>query len=205
MASPGGRWLLAWAGAYGVTHHLGLLPDGLGAAGGGTRWADWLDLLGPYLVIGTALAALAAVGTDRRGWVAAVLGGVLYAQGHGIHLAANSIANARGDQSPAHLWDEVVGHLLWYGGFAVLVVVLARAFAGAGLSVGWWSGAVAVLTGGTWATNALGADGLAPVGFAVALALSAYGWWLRSSGAGRLLILAFLPSAVGIAAALLAG
>jgi len=202
MARGGGRELLAWAACYGVTHHLGLLPGGLGATPAGTRWADWLDLAVPYLVVGSALAALAAAGTDRRGWVAAAAGAVLYAQGHGMHLAANSIANARGDAAPVHLWDEVVGHLLWYGGFAVLVAVLARAFAGTDLRAGPWSGVLAVLTGVTWTTNALGADGLAGAGLAAATALSAYGWRLRGTGAGALLLLAFLPSAAGLAAAL---
>lgn len=204
MTSGGGRWLLAWAVAYGVTHHFGLLPDGLGEAGGGTRWTDWVDLLVPYLVIGTALAALAAVGTDRRGWVAAVAGAVLYAQGQGMHLAANSISNAHGDAEPVHLWDEIVGHLLWYGGLALLVAVLARGFVDVRLRVGWRSGVLAVLTGVTWATNALGADGLAVAGLAGAVALSAYGWRIRTSGAGQLLVLGFLPSAAGLSAALLA-
>jgi hypothetical protein len=71
---PGARWLAAWAVAYNVCHHLGALPGGLGSAGGGTRWVDWLDLLTPYAVVGLALAALAAGGTDRRGWVLAGAG-----------------------------------------------------------------------------------------------------------------------------------
>ena len=204
MTGRGDRWLLAWAVAYGLTHHLGLLPDGLGAAGGATRWADWLDLLVPYFVIGTALAALAAVGTDTRGWVTAAVAAVMYAQGHGMHLAANSISNTRGDGPPVHLWDEIVGHLLCYGGLALMVAALARGFAPAGPRLGRWSGAVAVLTGITWTTNAVGADGLILAGLAGAAALSAYGWRLRASAAGRLLLLAYLPSAVGLSVAFLA-
>lgn len=38
------RALAVTAVAYAVLHHLGLLPDGLGAAPEGTRWTDWLDL-----------------------------------------------------------------------------------------------------------------------------------------------------------------
>jgi hypothetical protein len=190
MTGRGDRWLLAWAVTYGATHHLGLLPDGIGEAGSGTRWADWLDLPVPYLVIGTALAALAAVGTDTRGWVAAAVGAVMYAQGHGIHLAANSVSNARGDGPPVHLWDE-------------MVAALARGFTAAGPRLGRWSAVVAVLTGITWTTNALGADGLIPAGLAGAAALSAYGWRLRASAAGRLLLLAYLPSAVGLSVAFL--
>lgn len=88
------RWTAAWAVAYNLLHHLGALPGGLGSAGGGTRWTDWIDLLTPYIVTGTALAALAATGTDRRGWTAALLGAAVYAQGHAIHLSANSIATS---------------------------------------------------------------------------------------------------------------
>lgn len=60
------RWTAAWAVAYNLLHHLGALPGGLGSAGGGTCWTDWIDLLTPYAVAGTALAALASTGTDRR-------------------------------------------------------------------------------------------------------------------------------------------
>jgi hypothetical protein len=92
--------------AYNVLHHLGTLPDGLGDAGGGTRVVDWLDLLTPYLVVGTALAALASAGTDRRGWWTALTGASLYFSGHGVHLAANSIGNVRGDGAPIPLWTR---------------------------------------------------------------------------------------------------
>lgn len=104
------RWVVAWAVAYSLLHHLGALPGGLGTAGGGTQWVDWVDLAVPYLVVGPALAALAFAGADRRAWVPGLAGAVAYASGHGIHLAANSISNERGDAAPVHLWDEVVGH-----------------------------------------------------------------------------------------------
>jgi hypothetical protein len=199
VRAPGqDRWPAAWAVAYVVTHHLGLLPGA--DAGGGTRWNDWLDVLLPYAVVGTALLALAAAGTDRRGWVVAVFGSVLYAQGHGVHLAANSIGNARGDAAPVHLWDEVVGHGLWYAGFAVLVAVLARARPDVR------TGPVAVLlalgVGATWASNAAGADSLVPPALVVALAFVAHGARERRTGAGRLLLVAFAPAAAGLLAAL---
>lgn len=120
------RWLAAGALTYSVLHHLGALPD-LGAAPHGTRWTDWLDLLTPYAVIGPALAALASAGTDRRGWWIALLGAGAYVQGHGIHLAAHSIGDQRGDAAPIHLWDAVVGPALWVAGVALLGLALARA------------------------------------------------------------------------------
>jgi hypothetical protein len=50
-----------------------------------------------------------------------------------------------------------------------------------------------VLTGLNRAANAPGADGLLVAGLAGAIALSAYGRWIRTSGANKLLILGFLP------------
>lgn len=119
------RWLATGALTYSVLHHLGALPD-LGAAPNGTRWVDWLDLLTPYAVVGPVLAALASAGTDRRGWWVALLGAGAYVQGHGIHLAAHSIDEVRGDAAPVHLWDDVVGPGLWVVGVTLLVVALVR-------------------------------------------------------------------------------
>ena len=50
-AASYGRWLAVTALAYAVLHHLGLLPSGLGSAPDDTQWADWLDLLVPWLVL----------------------------------------------------------------------------------------------------------------------------------------------------------
>ena len=177
--------------AYNVFHHLGVLPGGLGDAGAGTRWVDWIDLLTPYAVVATALAALAAAGTDRRGWWTALVGAGVYVQGHGVHLAANSISNERGDAPPTHLWDEVVGHWVWYAGVALLVVALARAVP---LRATPAAVALAVATGLTWTTNAL--EGTTAVGsLVVAAALAAQGA-RRRDGTGWLLLAAFGTSAV---------
>lgn len=186
-----GRWTALCALAYNAMHHVGALPRGLGDAGGGTRWADWLDLLTPWLVVGTALAALAAAGTDRRGWWTALLGGALYVQGHGVHLAANSIGNVRGDGAPTHLWDEVVGHWLWYAGVALLVVSLVRAVP---LRTTPLAIALAVATGLTWTTNGL--EGTAAVGaLGVAVALAAWRWRsalvLTSFGTSALVLVSY--------------
>ena len=186
------RWVALCAVAYNVMHHLGALPGGLGDAGGGTRWVDWIDLLTPWAVVGTALAALAAAGTDRRGWWLALTGATLYVQGHGVHLAANSIGNERGPIPPIHLWDEVAGHWLWYGGTALLVVALARAVR---LRPTPQALVLAVATGLTWTTNAL--EGTTAVGsLLVASALAATGW----RRGDRVLLVAFGLSAVLLAA-----
>ncbi len=47
--------LVVTAVTYSLAHHLGSLPDGLGDAGRGTRVADWLDLLVPFVVLLPAL------------------------------------------------------------------------------------------------------------------------------------------------------
>ncbi len=186
------RWTALCAVAYNVLHHVGALPGGLGSAGGGTRWADWIDLLTPYAVVGTALAALAVAGTDRRGWWAALIGAGVYVQGHGVHLAANSISNVRGDAPPTYLWDEVLGHWIWYSGAALLIVALTRAVRPRVTPVGV---VLSVATGLTWTTNAL--EGTTAVGsLAVAVGLAVTALQRRD----RLLLLAFGTSAVLLAA-----
>jgi hypothetical protein len=132
-------------------------------------------------------------------------GAAAYAQGTGIHLAANSISNARGDAAPVHLWDELVGHAITYGGVALVVLALAESLARTDLAAGPVALALALVTGATWATNALGADGLTGAGLVVALTLSARGWSLRTTGAGQLLLAAYLPGAAGLAAAIALG
>lgn len=108
-----------------LTHHLGLLTDPLGGLGP-TRINDWLDLLTPYAVVGSAL------------WV----------------LLAERPAGQAGDA--AHLWDEVVSHHLWYAGLTILVIALARALRDAPLRITWLGWALAVGVGVTYATNAIG-------------------------------------------------
>jgi hypothetical protein len=146
------RWLAAFVLSVLVLHHLGALSGPLGTLGAGTRWIDWVDLVTPYAVVGTALLALRAQGAPPGVWVLAILGAVLYVQGHGIHLAANSIGNARGDAAPVHLWDEVVGHYLWYAGLALIVLALALSVT---VPTGPLAQAAAVAFGWTQATNGI--------------------------------------------------
>jgi len=117
--------LAAFATAMVVMHHTGVVLEPLGDVGE-TRWADWFDLAAPYLVLGFAVAAVEAARPRRGAWLLLLAAGVLYTQGHGIHLAANSIANVDPGDT-AHLWDEVVGHYLWYAGLAGVVAALALA------------------------------------------------------------------------------
>ena len=54
----------------------------------------------------------------------AVIGAVLYVDGHGIHLAANSIGHEEltGEaKDVTHFWDEEWGHFEWHLGLFVLI------------------------------------------------------------------------------------
>ncbi|MFA1540601.1 hypothetical protein [Actinomadura monticuli] len=190
------RWLVAAVVLYSVTHHLGFALAPLGAVGH-TRWADWIDVLTPYAVLLTAAAALRAAGADRRAWTLYLVGAITYTEGHGIHLAANSVYNVYPNPT-AHLWDETVGHYIWYAGTALVFAALATAFARTPpprtplhlpLSL-----AVAI----TWTTNSIeGTTGL--MGIAIAAAFTVWGWRTRHH-LGRVLLPAFAPALVVLTA-----
>ncbi|TDE33671.1 hypothetical protein [Actinomadura sp. 6K520] len=173
------RWLAACALAYGLTHHIGFGLAWLGMVGD-TRWADWADVLTPYAVLLTAAAALHAGRADHRGWALYLVGAITYVEGHGIHLAANSVGNDTPGIAVVHLWDEVAGHYIWYAGTALVVAALALV--------------VAV----TWTTNSL-EGGTAVMGLLVAAAFTAWGLRTRHD-LGGVLIPAFAPAFVALTA-----
>jgi hypothetical protein len=193
------RRLLVAAVVYAVWHHLGALPGGLGDVGD-TRVVDWIDLATPFAVLGPAAWALSAADAGRRRWVLFGAGALLYANGAGIHLAANSVHNVA--PSPvAHLWDETVGHAVWYAGAAVVIAVLGSVAVGRPVPP-WWAVAPALAVGGTWTTNALGA-GLAVPACLVALGLAGFAVRHRRTLAVAWAV-AFLPAAALLAASGLA-
>lgn len=185
-----GGWLVLFALAYGVLHHGGTLFTGLGEVGP-TRWADWIDLLTPYAVTGAAAGALRGAGAGRGAWTAFWFGTVLYTSGHGIHLAANSVGNAIPGTDPdiVHLWDETVGHYLWYSGFAVVVAVLAVTVADRRPRGGVVAHGLALAFGFTHFTNSV--EGQTPwLGIATAAGFLVWGLLTRD-GMGRYLITAY--------------
>ena len=183
------RLLAASTVAMILTHWLRLLPLGY-AAPGQTRYEDFVDLLTPFVVAGPALAVLARTGAGRRAWALALLGAGVFAQGHGLHLSANAISFTLGPEDPAYLWDEQVGHHLWFAGLTLLLVVVVQQVHGLPLRAGPVAVALAALVGLTWAANVV-EGGAVPFGSALAVGLTAYGWRLRATGTGRLLVLAF--------------
>lgn len=171
------RWLAAFALAVSVGHHIGVVFGPLGEIGT-TRVADWLDLPVPYAVVGIAAAFFLAVQAPKRAWGVFCLGAIAYTQGHGIHLAANSIAIVD-SSSTAYLWDEVVGHYVWYGGLAVLVAALAVAGGGRRFAPSPLGVALAVLFGLTVFTSSV--EGGTPLlGLSTGIVFIA--WGLRSRG-----------------------
>ena len=135
------RALLAFAAAVFVFHQL---PALLG---------DWIDLLTPFVVIAPA-ALLIGRGASMLVLVVAIVGALLYVDGHGIHLAANSISNEEptGDaKDVAHFWDEEWSHFEWHLGWFILIAALALAERGRVIRIRRWEAvASAVLLGWTF-------------------------------------------------------
>jgi hypothetical protein len=193
------RRALVWAGvAYVLCHHLGLLPSGLGPGPRDTRWADWLDLAVPWLVLAPPAVALRAAEVTARVWVVFGAGVTAYASGHGIHLAANSIGNAA-PGATAHLWDEQVGHYVWFAGVALVLAALAVSMVDRPRP-GPWGYALATAAGLTWATNAIG-GGTVHFSLGVALVAVGFGWRHRRNLAGILWV-GYLPAVVVLVGAL---
>lgn len=186
------RALAATALSYAVLHHLGLLPAGLGPAPEGTRWADWLDLVVPWLVLAPAALTMWAAQASVRAWAVFGAGVVAYSSGHGIHLAANSVSNASPGLT-AHFWDEVVSHHVWFLGVALVLAALARTMVGRPRPHPATQ-VLAVGVGLTWASNAVG-GGTLFFSMAVALAASVFGWNRRRE-LGFVMLVGFLPAVV---------
>lgn len=185
-----GGWLVLLTLAYGFFHHVGTLLAGAGEIGD-TRWADWVDLLTPFAVCIAVAGALRGAGASRGTWTAYLLFVILYAEGKGLHVSANSISNDLGSPHPAvvELWDEKVGHYLWYAGFAGLVAVLASALADRRPRGGALAYLCAAVVGFTHFTNSVEGQ-TAWFGIAVAVVFTGWGLFTRD-GMGRYLLAAY--------------
>ncbi|HVF19185.1 MAG TPA: hypothetical protein VNA14_02970, partial [Mycobacteriales bacterium] len=186
--------LVAFAIAVVIGHHLGTILKPLGHVGA-TEWADWVDLVVPLVLLGAAATALVVTGATPREWRVFAVGAVLYAQGHGIHLAANSVSNAGPvdrAKDASHLWDEVVGHYIWYAGLALVIAALFLAMNRAAVLTGPRTTGylLALLVGFTWCTNAI-EGGTVPLSAPVALGLVFVAAPRRTQPAARLVLAAF--------------
>jgi hypothetical protein len=117
----GVRALLVFAAAVLVFHNLPALAGPLG---------DWIDLVTPFAVLGAAAVVLLVLQAPL--WVAALAlaAGIAYADGHGIHLAANSIRGeglAGEAEDTAYFWDERFGHIEWHLGLLAILVAFPLA------------------------------------------------------------------------------
>jgi len=191
------RWLAVAAGFYSVLHHEGTLLADAGETVDRTRWADWVDLSTPYLILLPIALALHALAADRLAWGCYLVGALTYAEGHGIHLSSNSIGNVRPPDEVwppiVHLWDEVVGHYLWSAGVLLVVLAVARAAHDRPPppSVAYL---LALTVGFTWFTNSI--EGGTPIlGILGATVLTAVGWTHRH-GFDRTLLVAYAPALV---------
>ncbi len=146
------RWLAVFAVVVVIGHHTGTMLAPLGSVGP-TRWADWVDLFLPYLLVGAAAMVLLRAQASRQAWVVLGVGALVYTQGHGLHLAANSVGNEVGHAAVISLWDEYVGHYIWYFGLAVVVAALVLAVRDVVVSWGGW--VLAGLFALTLSTNAI--------------------------------------------------
>jgi hypothetical protein len=150
-----GRALVVFALAFAVFHHV---PSFAGDTAG-----DWVDLFTPFAVVGAAALVLGR-GVPPLALVVAIVGTILYVDGHGIHLAANSIGheNLTGDaKDVTHFWDEVWGHIEWHLGLFVLIgsfclaervrpVQIGRGHAVLAALLLGWTFFTSTVEGGTW-------------------------------------------------------
>lgn len=190
LSTTQARCLTVMALAYGLLHHVGTISSLFGTVGS-TSWTDWVDLLTPYAILLPAGATLLSAGAGLRVWSVYLVGAIMYADGHGIHLAANSIGRTKPGPE-AHLWDEVVGHYVWYAGWTLVLAALTVVLAQRAIPRGAFPYVLALLVGTTVATNAL-EGGTVPLTLITGAAFVVVGWRTRR-GLGRLLMVAYGPA-----------
>jgi hypothetical protein len=189
--------LLLFAASVFVFHQL---PGLTGEPAG-----DVIDLLTPFAVIGAAAATLIALEARGTVLVFALVAAILYVDGHGIHLSANSISNEGPGpevEDLVHFWDENFSHieavLGWFGLIACFCWAeqrgdregegSGRVVAGTVVLLGW-TFFTSTVEGGTW-----------PIELA---ATALFGLWLARAERRPLLVASTL--AFALAAAMIGG
>ena len=115
----------ALVGAWGaVPHHE--VEARVGAPPG-----DLVDLVTPFAFLGAAALVLWSLRAGRGAVALAVAAAIFYVDGHGMHLAANSIAadpilpHTSADR--AYFYDERLGHIEWHLGWLGLMAAFVVA------------------------------------------------------------------------------
>jgi hypothetical protein len=119
------------------------------------RTAEWLSLATPFAVVAAAAAVLTQLKARGASLAVAIVGGILYVDGHGMHLAADSIRSEglSGEaERVAHFWDERLSHWELHCGLFLVVVAFCLAEAQARVPVApvvWAAVSTVVLLGVT--------------------------------------------------------
>ena len=182
-------WLGWFALAVIVGMQAGTIFKPLGSLGE-TRVADWVDLLTPYAVIGTAAMVLLRAATGRAQWSLFGVGAVAFALGKGLHISANSVSNVEdsvvADATIVHLWDEVASHVIWYSGLFLILLSLAWALRQVDFRLGAVDVVVAALVAVTLVNTYI--EGAQPwLGLVFLAVLLGVGLYYSPRPAGRLL------------------
>jgi hypothetical protein len=153
------RRLLVFAAVLAVfgVRHLSWVSD---------QTAEWISLATPFAVVAAAAAVLAQLQARGAPLAVAIVGGILYVDGHGMHLAADSIRSEglSGEaERVAHFWDERISHWELHSGLMLVVVAfcLAEAEARVPVAPAPWAAVstvallgltlfAGVVEGGTW-------------------------------------------------------
>jgi len=171
--------LVAFAAAVFVFHHLPVLAG------------DWVDLVTPLAVVGAAALVLAALDPPPAVLVVALVAAVAYVDGHGIHLAANSVDNLHPTGAVghrAHFWDERFGHFEWHAGWFALLGAICLAERGRAVAISRREvAAVLVLLGFSLFTNTV-EGGTWPLELGATAVFVA--WALRERGRPLLVVVA---------------
>ncbi len=137
------RWIVAYAIAYALLH---ITPVFLTRPVWGLMTlGDVVDFFTPFLLCLLVYAiyrVLIAEAVSEKSPLfryritgLMLIGGVMFVEGHGIHLAGNAIGRYLSpDISPAlyglvYFFDEIWGHILWDGGlllFSIGMILMAR-------------------------------------------------------------------------------
>jgi hypothetical protein len=193
------RWLLAFAASVFVFHQT---PAFLGEPAG-----DAVDLLTPIFVIAASTGLIASLGWPRRAAVFALVAGLVYVHGHGVHVAANSIHNedpVGAAEEITYFWDERFSHIEALIGWIGLVAAFClgeRETPGRPARTGVLV-AAAVLLGWTFFTSTVEGQTW-PIELLATAAFAAWALAARRAGDGPRPLLRACAAALAIAALLI--